>query len=410
MPVYIQEEKPRLQCGEKRATATTTIDNDPAQDDDSNDNDDNDIFAKSRTSFQPHHHNASSHPRLEVAALPPLQSKFINDTMNDIREKELAAVATSTTPVTTAAVTTTTDAASAASNNNHDRGQDDVVRVARSKKRKICSGGASNNNNSSRSSRDNNWTSIFLDRLSSNLDTAQIVATSGGLVTYWNDTFCNIIQSSATRLRNFPLTIFELIEPRTLPKLYAMLALALHDIGIVVEEEDSDSSSSSSSSSVSSNNDDVDERRCDCDDDGRSSALSSVGHHPTTAAATPPSSSHLSITLPCKSFRGDPTSRYNITIIFMHDLSSRCFVGILTPQAPSSSIIPDNVVSSISNAICDDEDDDDEYEQEEEVHSSTKKTTTTKTVAQARSSSLLPIGRMLRLRDDVLCQMIYDSE
>ena len=105
-----------------------------------------------------------------------------------------------------------------------------------------------------------------------------------------NEAFSGITRSYES-LRNFPITIFELIESKSLPSWYGMLASAIHNISIV---EDSVPpalflpSSSSSSSSVSTNDQDIER---------------SLG------------SSHLSITLPCKMFR-DSSSRYNITVSY----------------------------------------------------------------------------------------------
>ena len=86
----------------------------------------------------------------EQIQFPPLQSKFIHDTMNDIREREAA--------------------------DSRLRRRDRAVAAAmdKAKKRRL-----SNNDGG-----DNNWTGIFLDRLSARPDVAQIVASSGGLVTY----------------------------------------------------------------------------------------------------------------------------------------------------------------------------------------------------------------------------------
>ena len=104
-----------------------------------------------------------------------------------------------------------------------------------------------------------------------------------------NEAFYDITHSSSSsnnQLPHSPLTIFELIESNSLPSLYGMLALALHNISIMQEaslpvEEEGDMSS-------------LKEER---------------DEQPASAAAQ-----HLSITLPCKSFGDDDNSRYNITV------------------------------------------------------------------------------------------------
>jgi hypothetical protein len=83
--------------------------------------------------------------RLTALKMTPLQSKFIVDTMGDIREKELA-------------------------KRNDDRRRRYAVASSR------CLNGGSDDRE--------NWTSMFLDRLGRDQNVAQIVATSGGLVTY----------------------------------------------------------------------------------------------------------------------------------------------------------------------------------------------------------------------------------
>lgn len=105
-----------------------------------------------------------------------------------------------------------------------------------------------------------------------------------------NEAFYDITHSSSysnNQLPHSPLTIFELIESNSLPSLYGMLALALHNISIMQEaslpvEEEGDMS------------DTLEEER---------------DEQPASAAAQ-----HLSITLPCKSFGDDDNSRYNITV------------------------------------------------------------------------------------------------
>ena len=105
--------------------------------------------------------------------------------------------------------------------------------------------------------------------------------------------------------------MFELIEPKSLPSLYGMLALALHDVSIVEEEEEIDSLPSSSSWAREES------PPCSSSSGSFNSTTPSdseeeeqqEGKHSTSGS----SSSHLSITLPCKSFC-ESSCRYNITV------------------------------------------------------------------------------------------------
>jgi hypothetical protein len=129
--IYVQDEKPHLP-----------------------DDDVIEIPSKKRkdpSSFQPvDHGNLLKKTKLEQQRLialkmTPLQSKFIVDTMGDIREKEMA-------------------------KRNDDRRR----RYA------VASSGSLERRDSGRE----NWTSMFVDRLGRDPNVAQIVATSGGLVTF----------------------------------------------------------------------------------------------------------------------------------------------------------------------------------------------------------------------------------
>lgn len=251
-----------------------------------------------------------------------LQSKFINDTMKNIREREVE---------------------------NRAAAKRQRTQKNQSAPSHLC-------NESSIINRSSNWTSIFLDRLSWNPNVAQVVATSGGLVTYWNEAFSGITRSSSS-LRKFPITMFELIDSKSLPSLYSMLALALHDISIV---EDT-ASSQDETSFVSS---------------------------------------HLSITLPCKSFGDDSSSSYDITIIYMDDLSSRCFVGILTP---SPQIKTRNIKRCDSSLSCSDSSQcGGQISSSDSAEDSHEETTD-----DYEAFETLPTGRVLRLSDDHLCRMIF---
>lgn len=80
------------------------------------------------------------------------------------------------------------------------------------------------------------------------------------------------------------LTIFDLIEPKSLPNLYGMLALALHDVGIVEVETLPSLTPTFASGDSTANNSTHDH--------------STNSHHGTKRQKHKPS--HLSITLPCK--------------------------------------------------------------------------------------------------------------
>ena len=92
------------------------------------------------------------------------------------------------------------------------------------------------------------------------------------------------------------------------------------------------------------------------------------------------SSSHLSITLPCEAFR-NASARYNITVVFMEDITSmtRCFLGILTPRLDA-------------HQDCTTQNGND--------------TTTDDTFSTTARQKKIPCGRILRVDDDVLCQML----
>ena len=111
--------------------------------------------------------SSSRNNNLSLLNMTSKQTKFINDTMVDIRANEME--------------------------NHHLRRQDEMegqqAVVALKRQRRTTSSTAStgksssapilNQNNTSRG-----WTSMFLDQLSLNPQIGQLVATSGGLVTY----------------------------------------------------------------------------------------------------------------------------------------------------------------------------------------------------------------------------------
>ena len=130
--IYIQDEKPLLPDDVTIATAIKKR------------------KESSSLSFQPMDHaNLPKKTKMDQQRLAlkmtPLQSKFMNDTMRNIREKELT------------------------------KRNDDRRRLSA-----IASSGYLNGRSGGR----DDWTSIFLDRLGRNSNVAQIIATSGGLVTY----------------------------------------------------------------------------------------------------------------------------------------------------------------------------------------------------------------------------------
>ena len=109
-----------------------------------------------------------------------------------------------------------------------------------------------------------------------------------------NEAFAKLINnSSQQKSRILPLTIFEIIESKSLPSLYSILALALHNVRIGNVEHHILNYNSSS------------EKPVDAVVDSTEKAVD--GPDRTTSA------SHLSITLPCKSFPNSST-RYNITV------------------------------------------------------------------------------------------------
>ena len=169
------------------------------------------------------------------------------------------------------------------------------------------------------SSSDSSLFDIF-DELEAHPNAIQLVASSGGLITHCksqclisplvisyrflqtmphpsypilfpfpiragNEAFSDITHKSSSSLITNPITIFELIDSKSIPSLYGMLALALHNVPIVEEEI--------FSLTVSKNTD-------------------------TDKKSRPYSLSHLSITLPCKSFHNAPT-QYNVTVRKYHD-------------------------------------------------------------------------------------------
>ncbi|EJK70146.1 hypothetical protein THAOC_08518 [Thalassiosira oceanica] len=167
--------------------------------------------------------------------------------------------------------------------------------------------------------------------------------------------------SSSPSDPHLPLTVFDLVRTECLGSLYGMLALALHGLGIVEEEagDEGDLPSSGTKTSGFSGpvSSDLDasslvprvasmvvsgsEDESDGKDYPRPSVLSGrrdgEGEKMNLAAnRARDEPSHLCITLPCKMPLGQ-----DVTVIYMDDLPSRCFVGILTPsELESTSDLP----------------------------------------------------------------------
>mmetsp|Transcript_29172 Transcript_29172/g.60532 ORF Transcript_29172/g.60532 Transcript_29172/m.60532 type:complete len:538 (+) Transcript_29172:81-1694(+) len=286
--------------------------------------------------------------------------------------------------------------------------------------------------------RHNNHEMNISEELNFHSEVAQIVATPGGLIMYWNEAFFNLSRKSSTKNKTSEkfcttapappttstpesptmssLTIFDLIEPKSLPNLYGMLALALHDIGII-EVEALPSLASTSTSVDSTANKSTDDH--------------SIYSHPGTKKQKR-KPSHLSITLPCKKL---PQSKnpHNISIIFMDDLApmKRCFLGIITSvvshfttspiKAPKTSYVSMEQVQHDNEKKCTTAYP--EYCQLNVPSTSAKNNRLISRKDQATSlgsgnSSLkketdiepLPCGRIVRVDDETLCEFLLGSK
>eukprot|EP00956_Cyclotella_meneghiniana_P042297 scaffold248409_cov63-Cyclotella_meneghiniana.AAC.2 len=148
----------------------------------------------------------------------------------------------------------------------------------------------------------------IVDEMEHHSHIAQFVATSGGLVTVWNDAFLEVVKPTAS-MAQVPLTIFDLVQPQSLHKLYGMLALAL-DEEVIVQQETSEDDSNATS--------------------------------------------HMSIILPTKNFRLTGI-QYEMTIVFMEHIvpRERSFLGWITPApiCPSSTTIAGLVTVSSDDEI-----------------------------------------------------------
>jgi len=311
--------------------------------------------------------------------MSPLQSKFISDTMKEVKEraakrqKVCRRVVVDHDPPRVVV-----DGHQMVNHGVHD----DPPRAPRASL-------ISDYDDDGRSCSDDDGSRRFdiLDELDAHPHAIRIVATSGGLITHWNDGFTKITKPS-TCLKKIPLTIFELVDSKSLASLYGMLALALHNIGIVEVENFS-----------------LDEQEETNDDSSEVAEASSLEVAEAAVADNEKlrSPSHLSITLPCKLFRNSST-RYNITIVFMNYSASskRCFLGILTPRVDECNISDDGSLTGSS------------YDSAPSIQASSNSTNKTNAngvehqdeVVVAAPRQELPCGRILRVNDDLLCQML----
>jgi len=234
-------------------------------------------------------------PKLEPLKMLSSQSNFIATKMHELRESECAA-ATKRRKTEHRSV----DQPLLASESEHD--DDEDVRDA------VCADAYDDDSSIGCSISSSRFD--IQDELKSNPHAIQIVATSGGLITHWNERFSKITKPSSS-LRKTPLTIFDLVDLKSLPSLYSMLALSLHNIDVDKVENLSMNEEIDPGTPVR----------------GRQNQLKSYA-------------SHLSITVPCKPFRKSSIS-YNITVVFMDDIASneRCFLGILTPRPTTQDVV-----------------------------------------------------------------------
>lgn len=233
----------------------------------------------------------------------------------------------------------------------------------------------------------------ILQELGTRTEVIQLVASSGGLISHWNDAFAQITKPSLS-LKAIPLTIFELIDSKSLPSLFGMLALSLHNVGIVgcdVEDFPSVGSSSDPEEDLDKRDDTSSENEdtARCADAAENLQLS-----------RPLSPSHLSITLPCRAFPKSST-RYNITVVFMNEMASmkRCFLGILTPSAAEChyhDVADDSLLtSSCDGSRC------------SPIQASCRNANDTpERNGTAGTWRDLPRGKILRVDDDLLCRIL----
>ena len=188
------------------------------------------------------------------------------------------------------------------------------------------------------SSSDSSLFDIF-DELEAHPNAIQLVASSGGLITHCqsqcllsplvssltgsckrcliphtqfyspfpiragNEAFSDITHKSSSSLITNPITIFDLVDSQSISSLYGMLALALHNVPIVEEEI--------FSPTVKKNR-----YYASLEEEEVAVLMTTTeiaGDDDLEKKSRPSSSSHLSITLPCKSFHKANT-QYNVTV------------------------------------------------------------------------------------------------
>jgi hypothetical protein len=336
------------------------------------------------------------------------------------------------------------------------------------------------------SSSDSSLFDIF-DELEAHPNAIQLVASSGGLITHCkshclllllvsfltgsckrcliphtqfyslfpiragNEAFSDITHKSSSSLVTNPITIFDLVDSKSIPSLYGMLALALHNVPIVEEEIFSPTVNKNRSyASLEEEEEEVAESM---------TTTEMAGDDDLEKKSRPSSSSHLSITLPCKSFH-KATTQYNVTVRKYRDLflffcyltyvinlttstsfskkilyvdaasMKRCFLGILTPRrtAPqredcsngdidhesclsnggsfgafASTNAPSNHLTRHVHYT---------KEQREDGTKQRIKSLTEEHGAAGSTAQLpnIPCGKVLRIDDDFLCQILFDSK
>lgn len=290
-----------------------------------------------------------ANPKMEPLKMRSVQTSFITNTMTDLREREFAA---STKRRKTGHLSVKHQEVLLTGYDSN--GDEKDICTA------VCAD--TDDDDSISSSRFD-----IQDELKAHPHAIPIVATSGGLITHWNEDFSKITRPSSS-LRTTPLTIFDLVDLKSLPSLYSMLALSLHNIDVgkvenlLLNEKDE--------------------------------SVVPVGGSKRQLS----SASHLSITVPCKSFQKSST-RYNITVVFMHDIVSekkRCFLGILIPIA-----LKQNANKVVSSLASQDEVRADVAVQEEIGVSTTKD--------PSLSTPHIPCGKVIRVDDNLLCRILLDA-
>ncbi|KAL3762244.1 hypothetical protein ACHAW5_007193 [Stephanodiscus triporus] len=262
------------------------------------------------------------------------------------------------------------------------------------------------------SSSDSSLFDIF-DELEAHPNAIQLVASSGGLITHWNKAFSDIItHKSSSSLIKKPITIFELVDSKSLPLLYSMLAMSLHNVPIVEVEiySPTDNKNTSYASFEEQEVDVLTTTGMTSDDDLKKKSR-------------PSSPSHLSITLSCKPFHNSST-RYNVTIVFVDAAPmKRCFIGILTPRSTqqencsNGDIDDENCLSdgvsfcasastnAPSNGLTKNACDIEKHRED-----CTQQRIESLNEEHGAALAQIPCGKVLRIDDDFLCQILFGSK